>query len=86
MKTRNFSRTIPKTTLPLPALGAIAATRALLGVGIGLLVSPRIAQPRRRALGWTLLGIGLTSTIPLGALVFRNRERPGLAAASSASI
>jgi hypothetical protein len=79
-------RKIPKTTIPFPVLGAIAATRALLGVGIGLLLSPRIARPRRRALGWALLGIGLISTIPLGTLVLRNRERPELAADSSVSI
>jgi len=55
----------------LPVLGAIAATRGMLGFGAGLLMSKKIARRRRKVLGWTLFGIGVASTIPLAALVLR---------------
>jgi len=57
--------------LPLPTLGAIAATRVLLGVGVGLLLSRRIPRWRQKPLGLTLLGIGAASTIPLAAMALR---------------
>jgi hypothetical protein len=54
-----------------PTLAAIAATRAMLGLGAGLLLSERIGRKPRRRLGWALLGVGVASTIPLAATVFR---------------
>jgi hypothetical protein len=57
--------------LALPTLAAIAATRAMLGMGAGLLLSGRIPRKRRRTLGWALLGVGVASTIPLAATVLR---------------
>jgi hypothetical protein len=57
--------------LAVPTLAAIAATRAMLGMGAGLLLSARIAPKRRRTLGWALLGVGVASTIPLAATVLR---------------
>jgi hypothetical protein len=56
----------------LPVLGAIAATRGLLGFGAGLLMAKKIKQRRRKMVGWTLLGLGVASTIPLAALVLRS--------------
>ena len=64
-----------KTTtreLPLPIIGAIAVTRALLGAGIGLLASSRLPRKRRRAVGLALVGIGAASTIPLAMRVLRS--------------
>ena len=63
-----------QVNLPLPLIGAIAVTRGLLGAGIGLLVSGRISESRRRTIGRTLLSIGIASTIPLVWRVLR-RER-----------
>jgi hypothetical protein len=60
--------------LTIPQLAIIAGTRGLLGSGIALLLAERIPQPRRRAIGWTLLAIGALSTIPLVAKV-RSRIR-----------
>jgi hypothetical protein len=62
-----------KRTLTMPLLGAIAATRGMLGTGLGLLLSKRIAERKRRTVGWTLLAIGVASTVPLAAAVLRRR-------------
>ena len=51
--------------IPLPELGLIAATRSLLGAGIGLLFVHRLKKQRRRVIGRTLLAVGALSTIPL---------------------
>ena len=56
-------------TLTLPELGLIAGTRVALGVGIGLLVADRLGRDQRRAAGWSLLAVGVLSTIPLAANV-----------------
>ena len=57
----------------LPELFLIAGTRGLLGAGIGLLLSNRLSEDQRRAVGWTLLGIGAITTIPLAAQVMGRR-------------
>jgi hypothetical protein len=67
---RRSSRAKELTT---PILAAIAATRVMLGSGIGLLASRLISRKRSRVLGWALLGAGLASTIPLASMVFRRR-------------
>jgi hypothetical protein len=54
-----------QTNLPLPVLGLIAGTRGMLGAGIGLLLSDRIDPRQRRAMGWTLLAVGVLTTLPL---------------------
>ena len=51
--------------LPVPELGAIAATRAMLGAGVGLLAAGRLSERTRHVAGGTLLAIGAVSTIPL---------------------
>ena len=40
----------------------IAGTRGALGAGLGLLASGQMNQSRRRALGWTLLAVGLLAS------------------------
>jgi hypothetical protein len=61
--------------ISLPLLAAIAATRGMLGAGIGLLVSGRISESRRRNVGRTLLSIGIASTVPLIWRVVRGGRR-----------
>jgi len=53
----------------IPQLILIAGTRVALGVGIGLLVAGKFTKRQRRASGWTLLGAGALSTIPIAATV-----------------
>ena len=53
-------------TVTIPELVAVALTRGLAGVGIGLLAAGYLTPSERRILGWGLLGLGALSTIPLG--------------------
>jgi len=57
--------------LDLPTLGFIVATRAALGVGIGLLVSEGLPVQRRRVIGVTLVAIGAATSVPAIASVIR---------------
>ena len=69
--------------LNLPTFGFVVATRAILGVGIGLLLSERLPAERRRTIGLTLVSIGAATTVPAIAAVLRARSRrkPDIAAA-----
>ncbi len=62
-------------TLTLPLIGLISGTRALAGSGLALLLAGRIQEKQRYAVGWTLLGVGLLTTIPLVAMVVSNSNR-----------
>ncbi len=46
-------------------IGLIAATRGMLGAGIGLLLSRKIPEKRRRKIGVALVTVGAISTVPL---------------------
>lgn len=70
-----------KTSLPLPVIALIGATRGMLGAGIGLLLADRIEPQRRMRLGRILFAIGAVSTIPLAATVLKAR-RPSLRSGS----
>lgn len=61
------------TTVTLPELALVAATRVMAGAGAGLLVADRIGAEKRKTLGWTLFLIGALSTIPLALQVLRKR-------------
>ncbi len=63
-----------ETTLTLPELGLVAGTRAALGAGIGLLVADRLDDDTRRAIGWTLVLVGVATTIPLAIEVLGKRR------------
>jgi hypothetical protein len=57
-------------SLTLPEIAAVAGTRAAGGAGLALLLGDRLKPETRRTLGWTLLAIGIITTIPLIADVF----------------
>ena len=63
-----------KHELTVPQIGMIAGTRALLGAGIALLLSEKLSSENRRAIGWTLLAVGVLTTIPLGFQIFDEGE------------
>jgi hypothetical protein len=58
----------------LPELALVAGTRAVLGVGLGLLLAGRLSDDQRRAVGWSLFLVGALSTIPLAVEVLGERE------------
>jgi hypothetical protein len=56
---------VKRVELPVPEIGIIAVTRAMLGAGIGLMVAEKLSERQRRVIGRTLFLIGVLSTIPL---------------------
>lgn len=59
--------------LSLPTFGFVVGTRAALAAGIGLLLSRKMSESQRRAIGLTLVSIGAATTIPAAMAVFRKR-------------
>jgi len=57
--------------MPLHELATIAATRAMAGAGLALVVTEQVPKEQRKAVGWTLLAIGGLSTIPLAVSIFK---------------
>jgi hypothetical protein len=69
--------------LDLPTFAFVVSTRAVLGVGIGLLLAERIPADRRRAIGGALVAMGAATTIPAAMSVFRSVRRRRRPAANS---
>jgi hypothetical protein len=63
-----------ETRISLPELALVGATRAMLGMGVGMLIAGRLRRARRRAIASTLLAIGALSTIPLGLQLLGKRR------------
>jgi hypothetical protein len=59
-----------RRTVSVPELGLIAGTRAALGMGLGLLLADHLSAEQRRAVGWTLVAVGVITTVPLALEVF----------------
>ena len=62
-------------TLPLPLFGFTVATRAALGVGLGLILADRLSSERRRTLGSMLIAFGVATTIPAVTWLSRSLRR-----------
>jgi len=63
-----------KLVLNFPTFGFVVATRAMIGAGVGLLVSDRLGADRRRQVGAALLAVGAATTIPALFAIFRGRR------------
>jgi hypothetical protein len=63
--------------MSVPERALIAGTRAILGIGLGLLLADRLNLDQRKAVGWTMFAIGAISTIPLGIEIFGERLQSG---------
>lgn len=63
-------------SLTLPEIAAVAATRAAGGAGLALLLGDKLNPEQRRTVGWTLLAIGILTTIPLVADIFGKLHDP----------
>jgi len=59
-----------QVTMTIPEMGMVVGTRAAGAAGLALLLSNKLNSDQRRAVGWTLLGVGLITTVPLIAQVF----------------
>lgn len=59
-----------KLDLSPPELGFIAATRAILGAGIGLLLADKLSRSSRRRVGLALVVAGVLTTVPVAYALF----------------
>jgi hypothetical protein len=59
-----------KISISFPELGLLAATRGMIGAGLGLLLANRLSREKRKAIGLPLFIIGALSTIPIAMRVF----------------
>ena len=76
-----------KLVLNFPTFGFVVATRAMIGAGLGLLLSDRLKTDRRRKVGATLLAVGAATTVPALFAIFRaRREAERLQASRSAGV
>jgi hypothetical protein len=64
-------KTYPVT---VPEMALVAITRGAAGAGLGLLLGGRLAPDVRRAVGWTLLTVGIVTTIPIVATLVAPRQ------------
>ena len=62
-------------TVTVPEVGLVAVTRAMAGAGVGLLVADYLRPETRRAVGWTLLGVGIVTTVPIVMALLGKREQ-----------
>lgn len=60
--------------LKLSEIGLIAATRGMLGAGLGLLLADKLNAEKRHAIGLSLVIVGVLTTIPLAISVFGQNE------------
>lgn len=63
--------------LTFPELALLIGTRALAGAGLALLLAHKLDDRQRRAVGWTLLGVGAVTTVPLMLEVSGKSETEG---------
>lgn len=68
-------RNMSERRLNLSDIILIAATRGMLGAGIGLLLAGKLSDDQRRAVGTTLVLVGAVTTIPLALRVFGPQDR-----------
>jgi len=63
-----------KHMVTVPEVALIAATRAMLGAGVALLLGDKLPAGQRRAIGWTLVAIGVLTTVPLAMQLLGDDE------------
>jgi hypothetical protein len=64
-----------RKSLSIPEVAIIAGTRAALGAGLGLLLGDYLSKEQRRAVGWSLFGVGVVSTIPIAMQLLSSKKR-----------
>ena len=71
--------------LTVADIGLIASTRGMLGAGVGLLLSGKLSNEQRRAVGWTLALVGVVTTVPLLFKVLTGRPQSSMPQADEPS-
>lgn len=56
-----------------PEVAVVAITRVALGVGIGLLLGPKLNSQSSKAAGLALIVVGVATTVPLAIEIFGGR-------------
>lgn len=64
-----------ETCISIPELALIAGTRAALGAGVALILGEMLTKEQKKAVGWTLLLVGVVTTVPLLADVIGKRVK-----------
>jgi hypothetical protein len=64
-----------KMSISFPELGLLAATRGMIGVGLGLLFANKLSREKRKVVGLPLFIIGALSTIPIAVHLFRKEPK-----------
>ena len=67
-----------ESTLTIPEIALIGATRGALGAGIALILADKLDRKERRAVGWTLFLVGIATTIPLVLMVLGHKPGKNL--------
>jgi hypothetical protein len=60
-------------SVSLPELALIAATRGIIGVGAGLLLSNLLSRSQRKFIGLPLFFLGALSSIPIARHLFHKK-------------
>ena len=63
-----------RTPLSIPEIALIGGTRAALGAGLALIFGDRLSREQRQAIGWTLVGVGAVTTLPILIQVLNGRS------------
>jgi len=53
-------------SLTLPEIGMINSTRFIIGTGVGMLIAGKLDRDARKAVGLTLISVGVLVSIPVG--------------------
>jgi hypothetical protein len=59
-----------QVTVSVPLMGLAVGTRAMLGAGVALLLAEEFTPETRKAVGWTLVTVGVLTTFPIAWEVF----------------
>jgi len=61
--------------IDISEIALFAITRVLAGAGLGLLIADRIEPVKRKTVGWTLLGVGAVTALPLIFEIIGSKHR-----------
>lgn len=67
-----------EVTVSLPVISLIAVTRGMLGAGLALILGERLNEKQKKAAGWTLVLVGVATTVPLALEVMGRRRQSEL--------